>query len=231
MTILQLIGLLAVGTAAGFDLVSGPQVLLARPIVAGTLAGLILGDLSAGVLVGGAMELFALEVLPVGSTRYPDHGPGTVGAVWLCHEAGLGGAGYAVLVALLFSEFGGWTLQLLRRANGRALERATERLDRGDPTAATTLQIAGAGRDFLRSFILVALSLGVAELAWWSGVVDLSIGSEVWTFVIAAGVAGAIAGAIRMSGRSWRGAVLVVALIVGSLVVGGPLLPPLLGGR
>jgi mannose/fructose/N-acetylgalactosamine-specific phosphotransferase system component IIC len=231
MTLIELLGLLAVGPAAGFDLVSGPQVLLARPIVVGTLSGLILGDLSAGILVGGAIELFALEVLPVGSIRYPDHGPGTVGAVWLCHSAGLGGGGYAVLLALLFSELGGWTLQLLRRANGRALAGAAEQLDRGDPSAATQLQIAGAGRDLLRSFVLVVLALAAAELARRSGLVDLYFGAEVWAFVLAAGVAGAVAGAIRMSGRSWRGAVLALALVVGWLVVGGPLLPPLWGTR
>jgi len=231
MTFLQLFGLLAVGAAAGFDLVSGPQVLLARPIVVGTLSGLILGDLSIGIFVGGAMELFALEVLPVGATKCPDHGPGTVGAVWLCHQTGLDGAGYAVLLALLFSELGGWTLQLLRRANGRALARATEQLDRGDPAAATVLQVAGAGRDILRSLLLVALSLAAAALVGWSGIIDLSIGGEVWAFVLAAGAAGAIAGAIRMSGRSWRGAVLAAALLVGWLVVGGPMLPTLWGGH
>lgn len=231
MTLLQVVGLLAIGSAAGFDLVSGPQVLLARPIVAGTLSGLLLGDLSAGILVGGALELFALEVLPVGSTRYPDHGPGTVGAVWLCHQAGVDAAGYGVLLGLLCSELGGWSLQFLRRANGRALERATEALDRGDPAAATRLQVAGAGRDILRSFILVGFSLVAAEIALWSGIVDLQIGSEVWGFVLAAGVAGAIAGAIRMSGRSWRGAVLALALVVGWLVIGGPALPAIWGGR
>ena len=140
-------GLLAVGTAAGLDLVSGPQVLLARPIVVGTLSGLVLGDLAAGILVGGAMELFALEVLPVGAIKYPDHGPGTIGAVWLCHQAGLMGAGYAVLLALLCSEIGGWSLQLIRRANGRALAHMSDRLDRGDPAAASALQVGGALRD------------------------------------------------------------------------------------
>jgi mannose/fructose/N-acetylgalactosamine-specific phosphotransferase system component IIC len=217
MSALRTIGLLAVGTAAGFDLVSGPQVLLARPIVVGTLAGLLLGDLPAGVLVGGAMELFALEVLPVGAIRYPDHGPGTVGAVWFCHQAGIAGAGYAVLLALLCSEVGGWSLQRLRRVNGRALAHLSDRLDQGDPSAAAVLQVGGAARDVARSFILTLFSLALAALAWRWRPVDPRIGMILWAFLLAAGVAGAIAGAIRMSGRSWRGAVLTLALAAGWL--------------
>lgn len=215
MTLLQALGLLVVGTVAGFDLVSGPQVLLARPIVAGTLSGLVLGDIPAGMLVGGALELFALEVLPVGATRYPDYGAGTVAATWLAHRIGLEGAGYAVLLALLWSELGGWSLRLLRRANGRALAAAAVQLDQGDPRAASTLQLGGIARDVARSFLLTALALGSAALLLRSGVVDLDVAPEVWGIVLAAGAAGAIAGAIRMSGRSWRGVTLLAALVIG----------------
>ena len=73
--------LLAWGTVVAVDLVSVPQALLARPLVAATVAGAIVGDLNAGLAVGLLLELFALDVLPVGASRYPDYGPGTVGAV------------------------------------------------------------------------------------------------------------------------------------------------------
>ena len=226
MSTLQTAGLLAVGTAAGVDLVSGPQVLLARPIVAGALAGLVLGDLRAGVLVGGAMELFALEILPVGAIKYPDHGPGTVGAVWLCHQTGAIGAGYAVLLALLCSELGGWSLQLMRRANGRALARMSDRLDRGDPAAASALQIGGALRDLGRSLALSLFALLAAAVVWRSGVIDPVIAGTLWGVVLAAGAAGAIAGAVRMSGRSVRGIVFTVALVAGWLAASiAPALP------
>lgn len=226
MSALQLVGLLIVGTAAGLDLVSGPQVLLARPIVAGTLAGLVLGDLRAGILVGGAMELFALEVLPVGAIKYPDHGPGIVGAVWLSHQAGTAGAGYAVLLALLCSELGGWSLQWLRRANGRALARVSDRLDRGDPSAASALQVGGALRDLGRSLALTLFGLGVAMVVWRSGLIDPMIAGTLWGVVLAAGAAGAIAGAVRMSGRSVRGIIFTVALVLGWLAASiAPVLP------
>lgn len=215
MTLLQALGLLVVGTVAGFDLVSGPQILLARPIVAGTLSGLVLGDVSAGMLIGGALELFALEVLPVGATRYPDYGAGTVAATWLSHRIGLEGAGFAVLLALLWSELGGWSLRLNRRANGRALTSAAAQLEQGDPAAASALQLGGIARDLGRSALLTLLALGSAAFLLRSGVIDLAVAPEVWGLVLAAGAAGAIAGAVRMSGRSWRGATLVAALVLG----------------
>ena len=81
MTALVLTGLFVWGIVVALDLVSGPQALLSRPLVAGTVAGLIAGDLEAGLRVGMLLELFALDVLPVGASRYPDYGPATVAAV------------------------------------------------------------------------------------------------------------------------------------------------------
>lgn len=215
MTILQGVGLLLVGTVAGFDLVSGPQILLARPLVAGAFAGAILGDVPAGLLVGGTLELFALEVLPVGATRYPDHGPGIVGGVWLTHAVGLSTAGYGVLLALACSELGGWTLTRLRRANGSALARMAGPLDAGVAGVAGRLQLGGALRDLGRSFALAALSLIGAAIAGHLLPNDPAVGRDLWLVLIACALAGAVAGAIRTAGETVRGVVLAAALLAG----------------
>ncbi|HXE59015.1 MAG TPA: PTS sugar transporter subunit IIC, partial [Gemmatimonadales bacterium] len=104
------------GTAVGLDLVSVPQVMLSRPLVAGTVAGCIVGDVEAGLRVGAVLELFALDVLPIGAVRYPDYGPATVAAV-----AAAGGApgwqlglGVAVAVGLATAALGGWGMQVVR---------------------------------------------------------------------------------------------------------------------
>ncbi|MGH7585315.1 MAG: PTS sugar transporter subunit IIC, partial [Gemmatimonadales bacterium] len=76
---LVLLGLWA--TVAGLDLVSVPQGLLSRPIVVGAVSGWILGDPAAGFRVGVLLELFDLDVLPVGAARYPDYAAATAGAV------------------------------------------------------------------------------------------------------------------------------------------------------
>jgi mannose/fructose/N-acetylgalactosamine-specific phosphotransferase system component IIC len=58
--------LLGWGIVAGLDLVSVLQAMVSRPLVSGTVAGAIVGDPVAGVLVGMVLELYALEVLAVG---------------------------------------------------------------------------------------------------------------------------------------------------------------------
>ena len=80
---LELLALLAWGIVVGGDLVSGPQGLFARPLVAGTVAGALTGDIETGLRVGALLELFAFDVLPVGASRYPDYGPATVAGVAL----------------------------------------------------------------------------------------------------------------------------------------------------
>ena len=220
MTFAQAFGLLAVGTVAGFDLVSGPQILLARPIVTGTLSGLILGDPLSGLLVGGILELFALEVLPVGATRYPDHGPGSVAAVWLTVVSGPATAGVAVLVALLTAEFGGWTLQRHRRYNGRALAALAPALDRGEPGIAARLQFGGAVRDGMRGLLVTAVGLALARAVWPLLALPTGTLRLVTVMVLGAGLAGAVAGAIRTAGETRRGILLAAALVVGWVAAG-----------
>lgn len=220
MTFAQAFGLLAVGTVAGFDLVSGPQILLARPIVAGTLSGLILGDATTGLLVGGILELFALEVLPVGATRYPDHGPGSVAAVWLTAATGPAMAGVAVLVALLTAEFGGWTLQRHRRLNARALAAVAPALDRGERGIAAELQFGGAVRDGARSLLVTAVGLALAWLARMFAILPPASLRAVTVIVLGTALAGAVAGAIRTAGQTRRGILLALALVIGWVAAG-----------
>jgi mannose/fructose/N-acetylgalactosamine-specific phosphotransferase system component IIC len=68
-------------TVAGLDLVSVLQTLTSRPLVVGPVAGWLLGDVEVGLRVGAVLELYALDVVPVGSSRYPDFGAATVGGV------------------------------------------------------------------------------------------------------------------------------------------------------
>mgnify|MGYP001324393366 FL=1 len=69
MSLTTLAALLVWGTLVGVDLVSAPQMMIARPFVAGTVAGLLLGDVETGLRVGVVFELFQFDVLPVGAVR------------------------------------------------------------------------------------------------------------------------------------------------------------------
>jgi len=99
-----LIALLVWGTLVGVDLVSLPQMMIARPLVAGTVAGAILGDIPTGLKLGVVFELLQYDILPVGAVRYPEYGPATVAAVATAHSApggGVLGLGLGALVGLV----------------------------------------------------------------------------------------------------------------------------------
>ena len=87
MSQLPVMALLAWATLVGLDLASVLQGLFNRPLVAGAVAGAIIGDPEAGLRIGAALELFALDVLPIGASRYPDYGAATVAASSFCNIA------------------------------------------------------------------------------------------------------------------------------------------------
>lgn len=107
------------GGLVGVDATSFPQVMISRPLVAGTLAGAILGDPVLGTLLGALHELFNLSVLPVGAARYPEAGTATVAATAALTLAPAAPQWPALLVALVFAlaweRLAGRTVILFRR--------------------------------------------------------------------------------------------------------------------
>ena len=217
MTFAVLAGLVATGTVAGLDLASGPQILLARPLVAGTLAGLCLGDPAAGALVGSALELFALEVLPVGAARYPDHGPGAVGAVLTVVLLGTAELWRGIAVGLALAVVGGWSLLWLRRAQTRAVAAAGAALQALEPGVLGRLQRSGLGRDFIRSLGLTLVAIGAGWMASRLPPVPVAWNVPLNAVALGAGAAAALNGAIRSAGRGRRLVTLGAGLIAGTL--------------
>jgi len=210
------------GTLVGLDLVSVPQMMIARPLVAGAGAGLLLGDLGAGLVVGLVLELFQYAILPVGAVRYPEYGPATVAAVAVA-QAGGGGAtaggdrggvlalGLGVLVGLITAMAGGLSLHQLRRLNARVVHAADAVLEAGDPRALARLHGAAIGRDAIRAALVTGFGLGLAWVARFAvGTLtarDLALLDAV---AIGAAFAAAAAGLLRVVGtgtqRRWLAA-------------------------
>jgi PTS system mannose-specific IIC component len=156
--------LIVVGGLLGLDTVSFPQAMLSRPIVAGTLGGAILGEPLSGVLFGATLELFALETLPVGASRYPEWGSAsTIGGALFAHQApGRAGALMAsIVVALLFGWLGGWTMVQLRKLNAEWARRQHLAVAEGSRRVVTMLQLAGLAADLGRGIALTALGLAI----------------------------------------------------------------------
>src|SRR4051812_47625043 len=85
--LIDLIPLALLGGILGLDVVSFPQAMISRPLVAATLGGALIGQSASGLLVGAALELIALETLPFGASRYPEWGSASVvgGAIFASH--------------------------------------------------------------------------------------------------------------------------------------------------
>jgi mannose/fructose/N-acetylgalactosamine-specific phosphotransferase system component IIC len=211
--------LLLWGTLTGLDLVSVPQAMISRPLVAGTVAGWLAGDLEAGVRIGVLFELFALDVLPVGAVRYPDYGPATVSAVALGTGAPWElGLGVSAALGLVLAVLGGWSLQVVRRWNARAIQRRAAALAAGESGAIRWLQYGAILRDALRGFILTLLGLVLASTITESVRLDRQTAVAFTLVAIGSALAAAASGAFRSSGRGPRLKWLLAGLGVGVLM-------------
>jgi PTS system mannose-specific IIC component len=207
------------GTLVGLDLVSVPQAMISRPLVAGTVAGWLVGDMEAGLRVGALLELFALDVLPIGAVRYPDYGPATIVAVALAANAPWElSLGVSAGVALVLAVLGGWTLQVVRRSNARAIQRRAAALSAGESGAIRRLQYGGLLRDAARGAVLTAAGLLAAwVLGRWMPL-DRPTAVGLTLIAIGSGLAAAAAGAVRSAGRGARLKWLVAGAAAGTLL-------------
>ena len=199
-----LIALVVWGTFVGVDLVSLPQMMIARPLVAGTVAGAILGDIPTGLKLGIVFELLQYDILPVGAVRYPEYGPATVAAVATAHaSAGVLGLGLGALVGLVTGLFGGLTINLLRRVNSRIIHNAAARLESGDPSALVRVHVGGLLRDALRAAVVTVFGLVLAWLArpLLGGVLSVRGAVLLAVAVVGTALAAGAAGTLRLVGR------------------------------
>ena len=216
------LALLGWGTLVGVDLVSLPQMMIARPVVAGTVAGAILGDLDAGLKIGVVFELLQYDIIPVGAVRLPEYGPATVAAVATAHAAaGALGLGLGTVVGLVIGLVGGITQHLLRRVNSRVVNAASVALESGDPRALIRLHVGGLLRDVMRAALVTAVGLA---LAWFvpphlTGVLTPRGATLLAVAAVASALAAGAAGTLRLVGRGPNLAWFAVGLAGGVVAV------------
>jgi PTS system mannose-specific IIC component len=158
----QLLPLAMLGAVLGLDVVSFPQAMISRPIVAATAAATLLGDPGRGLLVGATLEMFALETLPFGASRYPEWGSAAVvgGSLFAIHgDASPGGLTVAVLAGLTCAWIGGWSMVQLRKLNAVLARRRHEAVASGSKRVVEGLQVFGLTADLLRGGALTAITL------------------------------------------------------------------------
>lgn len=193
------------GGLVGLDAVSCVQAMISRPIVAGSLAGALLGEPASGIWAGGLLEIFSLRQLPIGASRVWDTGPAAVVAAMAAASAGgpaalLVGSAYGIVIAWL----GGWSVHGLRHLNAGLVA--------GNPGAISTpsrlalRHVAALGIDFLRAAVLTLV--GVALFAWLMRLPEdggPKIGGESLATYVVLGAAALMMGAdlrVMVRGRS-----------------------------
>lgn len=220
MTVTVIAALLAWGVLVAVDLVTMPQGLFSRPLVAATVAGALAGDIAAGLLAGIVLELYALDVLPIGAARYPDYGPASVAAgAAAALVPGSLVIGVAGVVGLPLAIVGGYTLHWHRRRNAISVLRRLDRVSAGDARAIWELQRNGitrdAGRGLLLSIVGVAIAWFVSRIPWQALPNAMLLN---WA-TAAGGLAAVLGGALRSGGYGARRRWLGVGLATGLLVV------------
>ena len=159
---LELLPFALLGAVLGLDVVSFPQAQISRPLVAATLAGALAGHPAQGLIIGAALELAAMETLPVGASRYPEWGSASVvgGALFALTPAETPGAMVCALVAALATAVAsGYSMVLLRKQNAVWARKRRDRLEAGSRHTVIRLQIGSLTADLVRGGVLTFLAL------------------------------------------------------------------------
>jgi PTS system mannose-specific IIC component len=207
-----------VGTWAALDGTAVGQFLIARPLVAATLAGWVLGDAAAGLLVGMLLEGVYVGDVPAGGARFPEPGPAAVGATLaFVRLGGGGGLALGLAVGVVVAVVAGRTVVALRHLNSRIVARPSPAADgrRRSAVPHWTCIAADAARGLAVSVLGIGLALAIPiELAQaWT----LSMPATVGLLALPALVAGGAL--LRSWASSGRRKLLFLAGCAGGLVV------------
>jgi PTS system mannose-specific IIC component len=224
MTGMDILPFAILGGLLGLDVVSFPQAMISRPIVASTLAGAFAGDAERGLAVGVVLEIIALGTLPFGASRYPEWGSAAVvgGAL---HATGMsapvGSLSLAILGALMVAWISGESIVVHRKLNGYWVRHFRARINEGQADEVMRVQMLGLSGDLIRGAMVTAvgltllapahLALGVA----WEGTENTE------RFTVACLMAGFAAASVWMLVRGTPGARVgvVVGIAIGLALV------------
>jgi PTS system mannose-specific IIC component len=197
--LVQLLPLVLLGAVFGLDVVSFPQAMISRPIVAATAASTLLGNPLPGLIVGATLEMFALETLPFGASRYPEWGSAAVigGGLYAGHgDTSAGALTVAVLAALVAAWIGSWSMVQLRKLNAQLARKRHEAVAAGSKRVVEGLQVFGLTADLVRGGLLtgILLAIYVPMQRWVLGtwVSDARVSRAVVVGVAASVAAGAV---------------------------------------
>jgi mannose PTS system EIIC component len=198
------------------DATSLGQLMLSRPLVAGTLAGSIFGMPLEGALLGALIEALALGILPVGAAKYPETGTAAVAAVGtfgLSGAAPLPGTLLLVLMyGILCERLFGMTVVAGRYMNERLVHAGDAAFSPGRlDQAVERRHLASMTLDIVRGAIVTAAALIVGVPLLRAAVPLWSLPTPFPSLVVAVAAVAVLAGAARLFGAPMRGILFLLA--------------------
>jgi mannose PTS system EIIC component len=202
-----LAALVGLGAIVALDATAFGQLMLSRPLVAGALAGAIVGMPLEGALIGALMEVLSLGILPVGAARYPETGTAAVAAVGtlgLASAAPLPPTLLVVLVyGLIWQRVFGATVIAERYLNERLVHAGeAERIDLHDRIE--RWHLLSMAIDLLRGAAVTLLALIVGVPLLRAAVSAMVLPPAVAAVAVAAAAAAVLLGAARAFDESRR---------------------------
>jgi PTS system mannose-specific IIC component len=155
---MEIVQISALGGWLALDGTSVGQFMFSRPLVAGVLAGWLLGDPLGGMAVGAILELYLLVSFPTGGSRFPEGGTATVVAVAASQVTDATGAlPLAVAVGLVWGQLAGVSVTLMRQVNSRLVPEPGDR--RPDARRIARSHMGAVLLDFLRGGVITFLGV------------------------------------------------------------------------
>jgi len=170
MTFINLIMASLIAVICGLDRTAALQLMLSRPIVAGPLAGLVLGEPLIGLQVGMLVELLWLGRLPVGASIPPDDTQIAIGATFLSVAFAAPDFStpvtivFCLLVTMPLAKSGQFFDRMARRANNHLVKRVEQNVLTGDLSLIAKLHLTGIGHFALAALMTFVVVAGVGSL-------------------------------------------------------------------
>jgi PTS system mannose-specific IIC component len=194
-----------IGGIIGLDRTALGQFMISQPVVAGPLTGWLLGDVTAGLVIGGTLELIWVLDMPIGTFVPADS---TVAAVAATAIAALGSTapgqlpviGFSLLLTVAMVPVTMFADHLMRQRNAQIPELAMTASGRPTEVSVTFWHLGGMVAFFLKPFLLclVLIPAGLVAVLWFKTLPE-AFGRAMELFVTFLPLLGVAAVARRLS--------------------------------
>jgi PTS system mannose-specific IIC component len=170
MTFINLLLASLVAVICGLDRTAAFQLMLSRPIVAGPLTGLVLGEPLIGLQAGMLVELLWLGRLPVGASIPPDDTQIAIGGTVL--SIAFASPDFTTPVTIVFclciaiplAKSGQFFDRMARQANNHTVKQLEQNILTGDLSSINRLHLVGIGHFALASLFTFVFVVGAGSI-------------------------------------------------------------------